>query len=155
MSQEIVLQVDAVGDACRPKAMNAVAHLHGVNSMKFDGEKLTVVGDVDVVCVVNKLKKAMFSPVVLSVGPVKAAKVQEKAPETPKENPPCCEGCRCGCRLLLRAAATDAGAAAICILRLWWCSAGTNSRPDAHPLMLARLFSLSVLCVQGRRLFRL
>ncbi|TVU46894.1 hypothetical protein EJB05_06467 [Eragrostis curvula] len=99
MSQEIVLQVDAVGDACRAKAMNAVAHLHGVNSMKFDGEKLTVVGDVDVVCVVNKLKKAMFSPVVLSVGPVKAAKVQEKAPETPKKNPPCCEGCRCGCRL--------------------------------------------------------
>ncbi|TVU46863.1 hypothetical protein EJB05_06435 [Eragrostis curvula] len=98
MSKKIVIQVDVVGDACRAKAMSSVAPVRGVKSMAFDGEKMTVIGDVDVVRVAKKLKKAMFSPVVLSVGPEK----EEKKPDPPKKpdekKPPCCPGCSCGCR---------------------------------------------------------
>lgn len=68
--------------------------------MAFDGEKMTVVGDVDVVLVAKKLKKAKFSPVVLSVGPEKEEKKPDppKKPEEPKK-PLCCAGCSCGCCL--------------------------------------------------------
>lgn len=64
--------------------------------MAMDGEKLTVIGDVDVVCVAQALRKAKFTPKVLSVGPEKEEKKPEqKKPEEKK--PPCCAGCSC-CR---------------------------------------------------------
>ncbi|KAK3147124.1 hypothetical protein QOZ80_3BG0278380 [Eleusine coracana subsp. coracana] len=99
MAKKMVLKVDVVGDACKAKALNAVAKLRGVKSMAMDGEKLTVIGDVDVVRVAKALRKANFTPVVLSVGPEK----EEKKPEQPKkpaeetkkppEKPHCCAGC--------------------------------------------------------------
>ncbi|KAL5218757.1 hypothetical protein ABZP36_019441 [Zizania latifolia] len=68
--------------------------------MEADGEKgmMTVVGEVDVVCVVTELRKAKFTAVVVSVGPEKEEKKPDppKKPEEPKKPPhpcSCCDGC--------------------------------------------------------------
>ncbi|KAL6593772.1 hypothetical protein ACP70R_048673 [Stipagrostis hirtigluma subsp. patula] len=108
MSKKMVLKVDIVGDQCKAQAMSAVAKLCGVKSMAVDGGNLTVIGDVDVVRVAKALRKANFTPVVLSVGPEKQ---EEKKPDPPKKPddaaakkpaeepkkpaPPCYAGCSC------------------------------------------------------------
>ncbi|KAL6878295.1 hypothetical protein ACP4OV_012465 [Aristida adscensionis] len=103
MSKKMVLKVDVVGDDCKAQAMSAVAKLRGVKSMSLDGEKLTVIGDVDVVRVAKALRKACFTPEVLSVGPEKEEKKpdppkkpDDKKPADDKKPPPCC-GCSGGC----------------------------------------------------------
>ncbi|KAJ1296967.1 hypothetical protein BS78_01G342100 [Paspalum vaginatum] len=105
--KKIVLEVDTVGDGCKAKAMNTVAKFRGVKSVAVDGEKgtLTVVGEVDVVCVTKALRKAHLEARVLSVGPEK----EEPPPKKPgdgeagkkpaagdegKKPPPCC-ACAC------------------------------------------------------------
>jgi hypothetical protein len=65
--------------------------------MVMDGEKLTVVGDVDVVRVVKALRKAQFTPVVLSVGPEEEKKPEPKTDGDAKKPPPCCAGCSSCC----------------------------------------------------------
>ena len=54
----------------------------GIKSIAVDGDKgtLTVVGDVDVVCLASILRKAKFQAQVVSVGPA-----EEKKPEPPKK----------------------------------------------------------------------
>ncbi|KAF7050668.1 hypothetical protein CFC21_059002 [Triticum aestivum] len=100
MSKKIVLKVDITAERCKAGAMSVVAKLPGIKSMAVDGEKgtLTVVGDVDVVCLASALRKAKFTAVVVSVGPEVEEKKPEpakkpdepKKPETPKPAPPCC-----------------------------------------------------------------
>ncbi|KAL5209552.1 hypothetical protein ABZP36_005175 [Zizania latifolia] len=98
MFKKIVLQVDITRDKCKATAMATVAKIPGIKSMEADGEKgaMTVVGEVDVVCVVTELRKAKFTAVVVSVGPEK----EEKKPDPPKKpdepKPPlhhCCDSC--------------------------------------------------------------
>ncbi|PNT77339.1 hypothetical protein BRADI_1g61390v3 [Brachypodium distachyon] len=79
--------------------MSTVAKLPGIKSMAVDGDKgtLTVVGDVDVVCLASALRKAKFAVVVVSVGPEevkkpeppKPAPVEKKKADDPPK-PPCC-----------------------------------------------------------------
>ncbi|KAG8097362.1 hypothetical protein GUJ93_ZPchr0013g35165 [Zizania palustris] len=76
--------------------------------MEADGEKgaMTVVGEVDVVCVVTELRKAKFTAVVVSVGPEKEPDPPKKPdPDEPKKpdepKPPlhhCCDGACNFCR---------------------------------------------------------
>ncbi|CAM0873383.1 unnamed protein product [Alopecurus aequalis] len=95
MSKKIVLKVDITADRCKAGAMSKIAGFPGIKSMAVDGEKgtLTVVGDVDVVCLTSALRKAKFQAMVVSVGPEAEEKKPDppKKPEEPKKpEPPCC-----------------------------------------------------------------
>jgi hypothetical protein len=67
--------------------------------MTVDGDKgtLTVVGDVDVICLASVLRKAKFQAVVVSVGPAEEKKPEPpKKPEEPKKpDPPKPPHCSC------------------------------------------------------------
>ncbi|KAF7055552.1 hypothetical protein CFC21_063065 [Triticum aestivum] len=132
MSKKIVLKVDITAERCKAGAMSVVAKLPGIKSMAVDGEKgtLTVVGDVDVVCLASALRKAKFTALVVSVGPEVVEKKPEppKKPETPKPVPPCCcsgpgPGNACCCP---RPMPPYPGAAIVCY----------EEQPDGHCIIL-------------------
>uniref|UniRef100_M8CC42 HMA domain-containing protein n=1 Tax=Aegilops tauschii TaxID=37682 RepID=M8CC42_AEGTA len=85
MSKKIVIRADLIGEKCKSKIMSIVAKLEGIKSMDIDQDKctLTVVGTVDPVCVVQKLRKSCFAATMISVDDDK-----------PKEKKsPCQEAC--------------------------------------------------------------
>lgn len=67
----------------------------GIKSMTVDGEKgtLTVLGEVDVVCLANALRTAKFTVQVVSVGPEEEKKPDEPKKPDPPKPPHCCAGC--------------------------------------------------------------
>ncbi|WVZ14386.1 hypothetical protein V8G54_011952 [Vigna mungo] len=84
---KVVLKVDLQDDKIRKKAMQRVSGISGVESVSVDmkDNKMTVIGDVDSVKVAIKLKKLCHADI-LSVGPAKEPKKEEKPPE-PKKQP--------------------------------------------------------------------
>ncbi|CAA2981598.1 heavy metal-associated isoprenylated plant protein 39-like isoform X2 [Olea europaea var. sylvestris] len=87
MAQKVVLKVlTMTDDKTKQKAIEAAADIHGVDSIaaNLQEQKLTVIGEMDAVAVVKKLKKV--APVdLLSVGPAKEEKKEEKKEEAPKK----------------------------------------------------------------------
>ncbi|XP_021764872.1 heavy metal-associated isoprenylated plant protein 39-like [Chenopodium quinoa] len=78
--QKLVLQLDVHNDLnCKQKAINLVSSILGIDSISMDmkEKKLTVVGEMDPVDVMKKLRKK-YSAKIISVGPA-------KEPEKPKE----------------------------------------------------------------------
>ncbi|OIW08058.1 hypothetical protein TanjilG_20159 [Lupinus angustifolius] len=77
--KKIILKVELHDDKIQRKAMKSVSGLSGVESLLVDrkDQKITVIGDMDPVKVVNKLKKFCYVEID-SVGPAKEKKKGEK-----------------------------------------------------------------------------
>ncbi|XP_058084017.1 heavy metal-associated isoprenylated plant protein 43-like [Magnolia sinica] len=98
--QKTVLKVCINCLKCKTNILKAIAKLSGINELAVDDEKgtLTVIGDVDPMCVANRLKKMGKLIEIISIGPAKPPdkpKPPEKEKTDPKPPlPSCCDKCQ-------------------------------------------------------------
>ncbi|GLJ10201.1 hypothetical protein SUGI_0123930 [Cryptomeria japonica] len=83
--KKMVLQLTIEDEKRKRKALKVVAAVEGVDSVAVDMKenKITVIGDVDPVCLASKLRKFGFTDL-LSVGPAKEEKKEGEKKEQKK-----------------------------------------------------------------------
>ncbi|GFP94622.1 heavy metal-associated isoprenylated plant protein 26 [Phtheirospermum japonicum] len=88
--QKFVLKLDLQDNGDKRRALKTVAALSGIDEITIDtkAKKLTVIGTVDPVTVVSKLRKKSWPTDIISVGPKEEPKKDEAAKEEPKKDEP-------------------------------------------------------------------
>ncbi|XP_075633704.1 heavy metal-associated isoprenylated plant protein 2-like [Castanea sativa] len=78
--QKTVVSVELLCSKCRKRVMKLIATIEGINSIVLDPSKktVTVIGEADPVKIIKKVRKFRKSAEVVSVGPPKEEKKDEK-----------------------------------------------------------------------------
>ncbi|CAO2821221.1 unnamed protein product [Amaranthus hypochondriacus] len=87
--QKLVLRLDIHEDLnCKKKAISLVSSIPGLDTISMDSKekKLTIIGDMDPVAVVTKLREKNYKTHIISIGPVKESQTQK--PEPKKQDKP-------------------------------------------------------------------
>ncbi|CAO2837156.1 unnamed protein product [Amaranthus hypochondriacus] len=88
--QKMVLSMDLQdNNKCKKKVLKMASSVPGIDSMSLDmkEKKLTLVGTMDLMQVVEKLRKT-FHTVIVTVGPAKEEKPKAKPKPDPKDKVP-------------------------------------------------------------------
>ncbi|CAK9178496.1 unnamed protein product [Ilex paraguariensis] len=83
-SKKTIVSVDLLCSKCRKKVMKLISSVEGINSIVLDPSKntVTVTGEADPVRIIKKVRKFSRSAQIISVGPPKDEKKDEKKNDT-------------------------------------------------------------------------
>ncbi|GMN35582.1 hypothetical protein TIFTF001_005382 [Ficus carica] len=80
MSKKTVVSVELLCSRCRQKVMALISRLEGITSIVLDPSKntVTVIGEADPVRIIRKVRKFRKTATLVSIGPPKEEKKEEK-----------------------------------------------------------------------------